>query len=263
MAVKILFGPAGSGGLGNYEGVAEVERLGLGAMEVEFTYGVRMFLEEARRVGARAKELGVALSVHAPYYINLASAEKAKRLASQRRIIESCERGALLGAQHIVFHPGYYGKLKPEHCFNLILQSVLEMQRIIKARKWPVVLCPETSGKFSAFGSVDELVALARKTGCGLCIDFAHIYAKAQGKPDFDAVLAAVKRVRHLTAHISGITYSPAGEKAHIITPPSLIRAVLSALIKHKLSLTLINESPNPFGDSVKALKIWSELTKR
>ena len=43
----IRVGPAGSGGLGNIEGIKRIRRLGLDAMEVEFTYGVRMSNKEA------------------------------------------------------------------------------------------------------------------------------------------------------------------------------------------------------------------------
>ena len=56
-------------------------RMKLDCMEVEFTYGVRMSLADARQVGALAKAKGITLSVHAPYYINLASDELEKVLA--------------------------------------------------------------------------------------------------------------------------------------------------------------------------------------
>jgi len=53
----------------------------LDCMEVEFTYGVRMGLKTAKEVGALAGEKGILLSVHAPYYINLATEEKEKLAA--------------------------------------------------------------------------------------------------------------------------------------------------------------------------------------
>jgi endonuclease IV len=76
----IKVGPAGSDGLGNLKGVQKVAEVGLGCMEVAFTYGVRMDLKSAKALGALAKEQGIILSVHAPYYINLASDEKEKLL---------------------------------------------------------------------------------------------------------------------------------------------------------------------------------------
>ena len=74
----IKIGPAGSSGLGNEEGIKEVSENKLDALEVEFTYGVKMSLEKAKSIGELAKSLKINLSIHAPYYINLASKEKEK-----------------------------------------------------------------------------------------------------------------------------------------------------------------------------------------
>ncbi len=101
----IKLGPAGSTGKGTLEGIREVKRLGLQAMEVEFVRGVHMGLSLAKECGAEAKKLGIELSVHAPYYINLASEEKKKQEESKKRILDSAERGHYLGAREIVFHP--------------------------------------------------------------------------------------------------------------------------------------------------------------
>src|SRR5210317_1038897 len=102
----IRIGPAGSNGLGNLKGVSNVAEIGLDCMEVEFTYGVRMDLETAKDVGALAKEKGIILSVHAPYYINLASDETEKFTASKERILASCERANAMGARYVTFHAG-------------------------------------------------------------------------------------------------------------------------------------------------------------
>src|SRR5210317_2437166 len=100
----IKIGPAGSSGLGNLKGVSKVAEMDMDCMEVEFTYGVRMDLKTAKEVGGLAQEKGIILSVHAPYYINLASDEEEKFVASKKRILDSCERAAALGARNVVFH---------------------------------------------------------------------------------------------------------------------------------------------------------------
>jgi deoxyribonuclease-4 len=152
----IKIGPAGSGGLGNLKGIQKVARMKLDCMEVEFTYGVRMSMDAAREVGALAKAKGITLSVHAPYYINLASDEKEKIIASKRRILDSCERAAALGARNVVFHAGFYQKKTSEQTYALIKKAILEIQGKIKKNKWRVQLCPEITGKPSQFGSVEE-----------------------------------------------------------------------------------------------------------
>ena len=74
--MSIRLGPAGSEGLGNLKGAQKVARMKLDCMEVAFTYGVRMIPEEAEALGAVARAKGIILSVHAPYYINLAATDK-------------------------------------------------------------------------------------------------------------------------------------------------------------------------------------------
>ena len=125
-------GPAGSGGRGHLKGIAEVARLGLDCMEIEFTYGVRMKPEMAATVGAKAAELGITLSVHAPYYINLASYEDEKVAASRQRILDSCHRAHLMGARKVVFHAGFYQKRTPRETYRLIRREIIDLQRHIR-----------------------------------------------------------------------------------------------------------------------------------
>jgi len=46
---------------------------------------------------AEAKRLGIELSVHAPYYINLASEDPKKQKESVQRILDSASAGIILG----------------------------------------------------------------------------------------------------------------------------------------------------------------------
>ena len=127
----IKIGPAGSGGLGNPGGIRKAARMQLDCMEVEFTYGVRMSPADAREAGALAKAKGIILSVHAPYYINLASAEKEKIQASKQRISDSCHRAHTLGAQNVVFHAGFYQSKTAAQTYALVKKAVVEIQRTI------------------------------------------------------------------------------------------------------------------------------------
>lgn len=253
MAIKI--GPAGTGG-DSYAGIQRIKEMGLDAVEIEFVRGVKMSNELAKKIGELNRKLGLIISIHAPYYINLNSEEKPKIEASKKRILDSCERGHHLGAKCIVFHAAYYGKTSPEECYAAVKKAILEMQQKIKQKKWNVVLCPETTGKGSQFGTVDELVRLSKETGCGVCVDFAHIYARNNGKIDYDYVMGKIKHVKHLTGHFSGINYTAKGERNHEITPPKRVKELYKYLNKHKISITIINESPDPFGDALKMKKM-------
>jgi len=256
----IKIGPAGSEGRGNLEGIHKVARMQLDCMEVEFTYGVRMSLQDACEVGALAKEKGIVLSVHAPYYINLASDEKEKILASQQRILDSCQRAHAMGAQNVVFHAGFYQKKTAEQTYALIKKAVLEIQGRIKKNKWKVHLCPEVTGKPSQFGSVEELLALKKETGCGICVDFAHLYARCQGKVDYSKIFKKLPKKFH--AHFSGIAYGPRGERQHLKTTRRFFEPLAEQLIKRNVDVTLINESPQPYKDPAMMKRVVSVKIK-
>jgi len=257
----IRLGPAGSSGLGNIEGLRMVKKLGLKAMEVEFTYGVRMSVNEAKKVGRLASELGISLSVHAPYYINLASYEPDKVAASKKRILDSCERAHYMSASPVVFHAGFYQGRSSNETYEIIKNEISALNRAVADKKWRVGLAPETTGKKSQFGSLDELMRLSRETGCGICVDFAHLLAR-DGSIDYGAVLGKLKPLKRVHAHFSGIEYTAKGERRHVPTKPKDIRTLLGAAHKSRLEITIINESPFPIQDSAKSAKILGALVR-
>jgi deoxyribonuclease-4 len=256
----IFLGPGGTSGLGYDEGLKEIHKHGLKALEVEFTYGVRMTNVEAKRVGELAKKYGVRLSVHAPYYINLASEEKKKIHASMKRILDSCERAHHLKASHVVFHSAFYQKRTPEQVFEMVENAVIEMKEKIKENKWDVKLAPETTGKKSQFSGLDDLLELKKKTKCDICVDFAHLFARDGGVIDYEDVFSKIKKLEHIHSHFSGIEYTEKGERRHKITEPKVITPLAKHILKNKVDITVINESPDPVGDSVKMQKIIEKL---
>ena len=112
--MKIRLGPSGipisSKGNSSIDGVKTVKELGLDAMEISYTHGIHMSLETAKQLGKVAKDLDVELSVHVPYFVNLASENKKIIEASKKRIIDSLERGVAMNATIVAIHAGYYEK---------------------------------------------------------------------------------------------------------------------------------------------------------
>lgn len=257
--MTIRIGPAGTGG-NSLEKLKELKELGLDAVEMEFVRGVNMSNDMAKKIGEENKKHRLVLSVHAPYYINLTSEDKEKAEASKKRILDSCERGHHMGARYIVFHAAYYGKLSPDECYQTVKKMVVEMNSVISRKKWNVVLCPETTGKASQFGDVDELVRLSRETGCGICIDFAHLEARYSKEYDYRDVVKKIKNIKHKTAHFSGIEYTQKGERRHIPIDPGKTKKLLDALKKENVDITVIIEAPDTWGDAVRTKKILSEL---
>jgi len=254
----IKVGPAGSSGLGNLKGVGKVAEMDLDCMEVEFTYGVRMDLETAKDVGALAQEKGIILSVHAPYYINLASDEAEKFTASKERILASCERANAMGARNVAFHAGFYQKRTHEKTYQLIKKALTDLKKTISRKCWQVTLCPEVTGKPSQFGSLEELLRLKKETGCGITVDFSHLYARHRGDLNFGRILNKLPKKFH--AHFSGIEYGDKGEKKHIRTTKRFFKPLAKELVGRDLDITIINESPSPYEDAAMMKNVLQTL---
>ncbi|MFH1849730.1 MAG: TIM barrel protein [archaeon] len=255
----IRIGTAGAAELYTREGLQSLKDEGLNAMEVEFTYGVRMSNNAALGIGADAKKLGIALSVHAPYYVNLASKEKPKIHASAHRVLESCEKAHHLGATHVVFHPAFLQGRASEEVFPIVCEQIQKMQDVIDESGWKVNLAPETTGKQSQFGDVDELLRLRDETGCSMCVDFAHLLART-GSIDYTGVFDKLRPLKHIHAHFSGIEYGDKGERRHILTTEDVIEPFLKEVVKRNADITIINESPDPVSDAVKTLGVLRNI---
>lgn len=253
----ILIGPAGNIGKNIINSLHDLKSYNLKCMEIEFVRSTWMNNATAKKVGELSKDLGIKLSVHASYYINLNSDDKEKLKGSKRRILEACERGHYMGAENIVFHPGYYGKKNKEETYEFIKKEIIKLQKIIKENKWKVKLCPETTGKVNVFGSLEELIKLVKDTKCNLCVDFAHLYARNQGKLNYKEVFDKLKilKLKKLHCHFSGIEYGLKGEKRHIKVDLNQFKKLVKDIPK-KLDVVIINESPYILEDALEMNKL-------
>lgn len=257
---SVRFGPGGLGPV--KEAISNLEKfhkLGLRACEVEFTYGPYIKTEEdARLIGEKAKELGIVLSIHAPYFVNLNSKEEEKIEASKKRILKCCEVGSWLGARRIIFHPGFYSGMESVEASVRIKEGVLEIMAEAKKNGWDVEICPEVMGKVNVFGSLDEVSDLVRETGCSVCIDVAHVLAR-YGKYEFEEIEKAFPG-SEWHVHFSGMDYGEKGERKHLPTEAVEWRKVLEWLKGLDKDVVLICEAPDPVGDAVRGLEIWKSL---
>ncbi|MEK7166914.1 MAG: TIM barrel protein [Patescibacteria group bacterium] len=261
---KIFLGPAG---LGGYKEAAinleKIYSLGLTAIEIAFTYNIYLNNKQSKEIGEIAKKFNIKLSIHCPYWINLASKEKIKIKQSQQRILTSCERAHYLGASYVVFHPAFFGDYKKEEVYKITKDAILEMREIIKKNKLNAQLAPETTGKYSALGNLDELIKLAKETKCNLCVDFAHLQAREQGKLNYSEALDKIEtlKLKHYHFHFSGIEWTLKGERKHINMNQSVpFLPLAKEILKRKINCTIISESPITWQDSLKMKKVFEKL---
>ena len=275
----LLFGTAGvplsSSDDSSLAAIERIKALGLDCLEIEFVKGVKMGLDTARKVRDKAAALGVRLSVHAPYFINLNSEDPGKRLSSQERLLNTARVGAACGAVSVVFHAAFYGKDSPERTYEAVKSELKTLQSIVRTERLPITLRIETMGKRSQFGSLDEVLGLCRDVdGLQPCLDFSHLYAR-EGRinsyADFHRVLSKVARklgpraLRNIHIHIAGIHYGGKGEIKHLNLEETDFRYDEWLQTLHDLGVEglVICESPNLEEDALMLKKLYLAQTTK
>jgi len=276
---KLHFGPAGIPntvkGKSIKEGVIEVKRLRLDAMEIEFVRRISLNEKSAKEVYDVARSLRGLLTVHAPYYVNLASDDEDKIEKSIERVVKSAVIGAKAGAWSVCFHAGYYLQRDSEEVYRIIRRNLERVVEEVKSHGVKIWLRPETTGKPTQFGTLEEVIRLSEELDMVLpVIDFAHLHARELGKIDtyeeFRWVLEKLENRLGRTAldnmhiHISGIEYTEKGEKRHLNLGETTYpyEDLLRALIEFKVKGVVISESPNLEEDAL-LLKNTYERLKR
>jgi len=274
---NLLFGTAGipliGKGNGTAEGISSVKKLGLGAMELEFVRSVNISKEKAPEVKKSAEENNIILTCHAPYYINLNSLEKPKLKASIYRILNSARIANLCGAWSVVFHPGFYQKSTKEEAYNRVKNSLKEIINTLKNENNNIWVRPETTGKESQFGNVDEILQLSQEFDNVMpCVDFAHLHARSNGKynsyEEFSEILKKIEKklgkkgLENMHIHITGIAYGEKGEKHHLNLKESDLKykELIKALKDFNVKGVAISESPNIEGDALLVKKIYDKI---
>ena len=269
----LLFGTAGvplsASDDSTLSAIERIHALGLDCLEIEFVKGVKMGLDTAGKVREKAASLGVRLSVHAPYFINLNSEDAGKRLASQERILKSARVGAACGATSVVFHAAFYGADPADRAYAAVKRELQTVMSILRSERLPITLRIETMGKRSQFGSLDEVLFLCRDVdGLQPCLDFSHLHAregKVNSYEDFHRVLSKVARklgpraLKNVHIHIAGIHYGDKGEIKHLDLEEADFRydVWVEALRDLGVEGTVICESPNLEGDALMLKKLY------
>lgn len=227
------FGPAGNAESFPYKSSVDAPRwlseLGLDAYEYQCGKGVNVGEETARKLGAAAAANSVALSLHAPYFINLANPDPESLKKTTGYIIAACRAADWMGAARVVIHSGALMKRTRREAQDIALNSLKEIVAAVDGEGFGhITLCPETMGKINQLGDLDEVLEL-----CTLderltpCIDFGHLYARTLGElQGHEACVSMLDRVAEVLgeerasrfhSHFSKIQFTlGGGEKMHL-----------------------------------------------
>jgi deoxyribonuclease-4 len=254
------------------DGIKRVAELGLGCMEIEFVQGVKMGEAGARLVAEIAAKEGVRLSAHAPYFINFNAHELEKIRASQDRLLQTARIGSICGAESIVLHTAFYLGDPPDKAYDTVKKYLEETLNQLKRENNRVWIRPETMGKPSQFGTIEEILNLSTELeGVAPCLDFAHRHARTGGfnsYREFAQILQQVKErlgraaLDNMHIHVSGIAYSKKGETKHLNLKESDFQygELLKALKDYDAKGLVICESPNLEEDALLLQATYNNL---
>ena len=201
---------------------------GLDCYEYQCGKGVHVGEATARAVGENARRAGISLSLHAPYFINLANPDPESLEKTIGYITAACRVAAWMGAERVVIHSGALMKRTRREALDTARQSLVQVLSACDDQGFShIALCPETMGKINQLGDLDEVLELCTLDARLVpCIDFGHLYARSLGADDgaeafsrmLDRVEAVLGRARagRFHSHFSRIEFTPkGGEKCH------------------------------------------------
>ena len=226
------FGPAGNAESFPYKSSVEAPRwlgeLGLDCYEYQCGKGVRVKEETAVALGRQALERGIALSLHAPYFINLANPDPESQEKTIGYITSACRVADQMGATRVVIHSGALMKRTREEAMNIALPFLKRIVAVCEDQGFGhITLCPETMGKINQLGDLDEVLRLCQVHESLIpCVDFGHLYARSLGADEgaeaVERMLSRMEselgadRASRFHSHFSHIEFTPnGGEKCH------------------------------------------------
>lgn len=279
------FGPAGNsdsfyemGYKGSLDVPEYIFKMGLDAYEYQCGRGVNIGLEKCLALGEKAREMGITLTLHAPYYISLSSVDPAKRDKSIIYILQSARAVDAMGGNRIVAHSGSCGKLDRKTALEYACDT---MKKAIAALDDEglshIRICPETMGKINQLGTLDEVLTLCELDERLIpCIDFGHLNARTHGGlatyEDFEAIFnqienrLGISRLKEYHGHFSKIEYSDGGEKKHLTFEDTVYGPVFEPFLeltyKKNCSPVIICESDGTQAEDALTLKRTYEAIK-
>lgn len=251
-----------------------VRQEGLNAYEYQGTRGVRISEEKAEKLGENADKYDVWASIHAQYWINFASQEKETIEKSKDRLFKAARIGALMNAHQVVFHPAYYSDRSEKEAMELVIEGVTEVVDRLRDEKIEILVGPETSGKKSQLGSLDEIIHICQEVPMTApTVDFAHIHARQGGvlenKEDYLKIFEKVESelgseiAQNLHTHFTELKFTEKGEQKHLTygtdySPP--FEPLAEVIVENGYTPVIISESPIRDKDALKYKKILEDF---
>ena len=231
----VRFGPSGNclsfyeaGYKSSVDAAKWLKNLGLTAYEYPFNRGVNISDDKASEVAKEMEKYDIAISAHAPYYINLANESDETVEKSFGYIIDSLKKLKLLGGKSLVVHPGSCMKMPREKAVELTKQRLVKLKSLLlKNSLMDMKVCLETMGKVAQIGTYEEIIDFCTiSENYYPTFDFGHINALGKGslktKDDYLKIFnlgiekLGYEKIQHCHVHFSKIMFGDKGEIKHL-----------------------------------------------
>lgn len=232
--------------------------MNLDGMELEFVHGVRISDESRKLVKQIRHDKNFVLTAHCPFYINLNSKEEEKIEASINRIIETAQAAHDTGAFSVTYHAAFYTGMDKETVYKQVKKANEIISNAVKSQGFDVWIRPETTGKATQWGDLDEVIRLSKEFDFVLpCIDFSHLHARSTGEfntyDEFCMIFEKLGKelgdtaLRAFHGHLAGIKYTDKGERNHLNLDESDMnyKDLLKVFKEFGVTGALTCESPN------------------
>lgn len=252
---------------------AWLRTVGLDAYEYEAGNGIAAGEGALREIGDAARENGILMSLHTPYFISLSGVDAEKRLKSIDYIEKSLWAAELLGADTIVIHCGSAAKISREEAMRLSADTLAKT--LEKLGSTDISFGIETMGKQNQLGTLDEVIELCKMDRrLAPVVDFGHLNARDCGgvfvtADDYVRVFDKIARAlgddkaRYLHCHFSKIEWTDKGEKRHLTFEDSVygpdFEPLMEAIAKERLCPRIISESAGTQSEDALAMKKYYE----
>jgi deoxyribonuclease-4 len=174
----------------------------LAAAESEGADAVQIFLgnpqswkkPKPRDDAARLRESDLPIYVHAPYLINVASANNRVRIPSRKILQDTCDAAADIAATAVIVHGGHVDDDDLDAGFERWRKALDQLESAV-----PVYLENTAGGDHAMARHFDTIARLWDHIGdknIGFCLDTCHTWAAGE------ALIDAVERIQSITGRI-------------------------------------------------------------
>jgi deoxyribonuclease IV len=239
------------------DAIASLAERGYTACEIGFEGGFWIDWELAEELGALARDREIVLSIHAPIAAFLGHTDRGPKYKRAMGMLDhSAGIAKVVGAEVIVFHPGFLLGRSREAALDAVVEQLRELGERLEGKDRAVPFGIEIMGRVRELGSAEDVFLVSEQLPwVRPVLDFAHLHAVSDGgfvtADVFASVLAGADRVMPPGApfhvHFSDIAFANRNETRHLPYGEGTLRAepLRDALTRFSRPATVITESPD------------------